>query len=72
MTHDTPTREEESNATDEHSDDTVRGDGDWWDCPVCGGQTEVDTDPADGEPDRYCTECDWSSRIPRNIGGKNR
>lgn len=35
----------------------------WWECPVCGGQTETDIE-GDG-PDRYCTECDWSVRIPR-------
>jgi hypothetical protein len=39
---------------------------DWWNCPKCGEMTE--TDPGGDGPDRYCTACDWSYRIPRMEG----
>lgn len=36
---------------------------DWWDCPSCGGDTEIDRE--DGQTTgRSCTECDWSFVFP--------
>lgn len=42
---------------------------DWWKCPKCGGQTELNDHPEPPEPDRYCTECDWSVSIARPESG---
>lgn len=36
---------------------------DWWDCPACGADTQINR--GDDGPNRYCTDCDWSVTIPR-------
>lgn len=38
----------------------------WWDCPTCGGDTEVE-----GRT-RSCLECDWSVTIPNKNELKER
>jgi ribosomal protein S27E len=33
----------------------------WWECPNCGGATEIYEDPP---PHRSCSTCDWSVSLP--------
>jgi predicted RNA-binding Zn-ribbon protein involved in translation (DUF1610 family) len=40
-------------------------DDQWWACPSCGEETQINNDPRPDEPDRHCAACDWEVRIPR-------
>lgn len=50
---------------DDLCDRDVPDRSDWWKCLDCGASTVVNRDPDEGEPDRYCPDCGWSVRIPR-------